>query len=310
MTTQEKLAEAVKSLVNANKNTSYPEDHPVWKARRMAKDVLDEYERSALTVQTVTDDPELITAKEQLWQMVHVQDKQEDVAAFMGNWLRGTIKIPAEVITRIYWSEHGKRNSVTDDRHFDDVAVDNLAIAMKEKLANKRAEGRGGWEDPGQCTDKHLSDLLRDHVEKGDPVDVANFCMMLFNRSANIMAQTVTDDEVRVAVEIVDSWLRIVETKIDTLKGGFTLYAHDAIEIRTLIRAATASKNSDAFDSMNDFRLQEIAVLKSQNAALVKALEESETYIRKHHVTVENVGLLGRIKNALAANKEKENGDG
>lgn len=70
--------------------------------------------------------------------------------------------------------------------HPDDVAVDAFATRMKEKLAKKRAEGRGGWEDKARCSAKFLSLLLREHVQKGDPVDVANFCMFLFNRGENI----------------------------------------------------------------------------------------------------------------------------
>lgn len=52
---------------------------------------------------------EVAEAKDQLWQMAHVQDKQEDESAFMVNWLRGTIKIPQAVRDRIYWSEKAKR---------------------------------------------------------------------------------------------------------------------------------------------------------------------------------------------------------
>lgn len=67
-------------------------------------------------------------------------------------------------------------------RHHDDEAVDRFAAAMKAKLAAKRADGRGGWDDKTQCSQQFLSDLLRGHVDKGDPVDVANFAMMLHQR--------------------------------------------------------------------------------------------------------------------------------
>lgn len=73
--------------------------------------------------------------------------------------------------------------------HPDDVAVDAFAAAMKAKMADARAKGRGGWEDPAQCSAHDLSRLLRDHVEKGDPRDVANFCMMLWNRQEGIATQ-------------------------------------------------------------------------------------------------------------------------
>jgi len=68
------------------------------------------------------------------------------------------------------------------EQHPDDAAVDRFAAAMKAKLAEKRAEGRGGWDDPAQCSTGFLARLLREHVEKGDPLDVGNFAMMLWNR--------------------------------------------------------------------------------------------------------------------------------
>ena len=58
----------------------------------------------------------------------------------------------------------------------DDQCVDMFAIVMKGKLAKKREQGRTGWQE---LTASEISLMLREHVEKGDPVDVANFCMML-----------------------------------------------------------------------------------------------------------------------------------
>jgi len=71
------------------------------------------------------------------------------------------------------------------EAHPDDLAVDRFANAMKAKLAKKRADGRGGWEDP-DCSEAILSRLLREHVEKGDPLDVGNFAMMLHQRGERI----------------------------------------------------------------------------------------------------------------------------
>ena len=69
-------------------------------------------------------------------------------------------------------------------QHTDDVAVDRFAVAMKEKLKHAReVKGRGGWQN---CDPFDLSVMLRDHVEKGDPLDVANFCMMLWSLGCNI----------------------------------------------------------------------------------------------------------------------------
>ena len=74
--------------------------------------------------------------------------------------------------------------------HPDDVAVDRFATAMKAKLAKKRDEGRGGWENKEECSAEFLSHLLREHVEKGDPVDVGNLAMMLQQRGERISALT------------------------------------------------------------------------------------------------------------------------
>ena len=63
-------------------------------------------------------------------------------------------------------------------KHPDDVAVDQFAEVMKAKLADARAKGRSGWQE---CDPAELSYMLREHVEKGDPRDVANFCMFLWS---------------------------------------------------------------------------------------------------------------------------------
>ncbi len=73
------------------------------------------------------------------------------------------------------------------EAHPDDAAVDAFAAAMKAKLAEARAKGRGGWQDKADCPHQRLSDMLRAHVEKGDPRDVANFACFLWNRGEGIL---------------------------------------------------------------------------------------------------------------------------
>jgi hypothetical protein len=68
---------------------------------------------------------------------------------------------------------------------YDDMKIDEFANAMKAKMAKKRDEGRGGWDDPAQCSVDHLAGLLLSHIDKGDPIDIANFCMMLFHRNGS-----------------------------------------------------------------------------------------------------------------------------
>ena len=71
----------------------------------------------------------------------------------------------------------------TPVQHSDDIAVDLFAAKMKEKLAKSRDKGRGGWED---CPIEYLIASLKDHILKGDPVDVANFSMMISLRGESI----------------------------------------------------------------------------------------------------------------------------
>lgn len=74
------------------------------------------------------------------------------------------------------------------DSHPDDNAVDCTVVAMKSKLAASRAKGRGGWDDPTQCTVEKLAAMLIEHVGRGDYIDVANFCVFLHNRGADHFA--------------------------------------------------------------------------------------------------------------------------
>ncbi|WP_418459874.1 hypothetical protein ACNT8L_05805 [Brucella intermedia] len=76
--------------------------------------------------------------------------------------------------------------------HADDLAVDRFAIAMKQKLAKKREEGRGGWENKDECSAEYLSYLLIQHIWKGDPVDIANLAMMLHQRGERVVIDSET----------------------------------------------------------------------------------------------------------------------
>lgn len=75
-------------------------------------------------------------------------------------------------------------------QHFDDHAVGQFAKMMADKMALSRAKGRSGWDDPNQCSVKYLRQLLHEHVAKGDPVDVANICMMLQHYGASTATQS------------------------------------------------------------------------------------------------------------------------
>lgn len=66
--------------------------------------------------------------------------------------------------------------------NFDDLVVDQLAAALKQKLAKSRAKGRGGWQDKEKCPPGRLQEMMAHHIGKGDPLDVAAFAMMLWHR--------------------------------------------------------------------------------------------------------------------------------
>lgn len=59
----------------------------------------------------------------------------------------------------------------------EDQAVDQLAKAMHERLAEKRAEGKEGWEE----LDVELMwEKLVQAAAAGDPVDAANYAAMIY----------------------------------------------------------------------------------------------------------------------------------
>lgn len=78
------------------------------------------------------------------------------------------------------------------DKFANEAGLKKLKRDMKDKLNASRLKGRSGWQDKDNCSQEHLSQLLREHVEKGDPVDVANFCMMLHYRGEGILPSATT----------------------------------------------------------------------------------------------------------------------
>jgi len=66
--------------------------------------------------------------------------------------------------------------------HTDDDAVNNFANAMRQRMTDKRAEGKAGWEQ--RDTDELGLQLLRS-IADGDPIDIGNYAMMLHDRQAD-----------------------------------------------------------------------------------------------------------------------------
>jgi|SRR6478609_9223822 len=80
--------------------------------------------------------------------------------------------------------------SFLENRHH----IKQFSHAMEEKMGLAADKGRGGWSDKEFCSQDDLSRMLLDHVEKGDPIDVANFCMMLHQRGERISVAAHGDD--------------------------------------------------------------------------------------------------------------------
>lgn len=63
----------------------------------------------------------------------------------------------------------------------DDLAVMGFAHEMIRKMSRSRDKGRTGWQT---CPVDLLWTMLREHVEKGDPLDVACLAMMIHNNQS------------------------------------------------------------------------------------------------------------------------------
>ena len=66
--------------------------------------------------------------------------------------------------------------------HADHYLAVQAFRAIKEKLEISREKGRGGW-NGDSCSNTVLLQMLREHVEKGDMVDVMNLAAMIHVRS-------------------------------------------------------------------------------------------------------------------------------
>lgn len=79
-----------------------------------------------------------------------------------------------------------KATAPVASEHPDDIAVDQFTHMMKAKLKWEREQrSRSGWQN---MSAEELTKLLVEHLPKGDPVDVANFCMMLSMTGQQISA--------------------------------------------------------------------------------------------------------------------------
>lgn len=85
-----------------------------------------------------------------------------------------------------------------EHKHIDDLAVDAFNEDMKQRLAVKRSQGYGGWEDPSHCTlrDRLIAPIqyhansitAQSFIKPGVDLkllDISNYCMMAYHRVRN-----------------------------------------------------------------------------------------------------------------------------
>ncbi|MCH4581721.1 hypothetical protein L7A40_19140, partial [Achromobacter xylosoxidans] len=114
------------------------------------------------------------------------------------------------------------------DAHPDDIAVDRFAVAMKAKLAKKRAEGRSGWDDKQKCGASHLSEMLYRHVAEGNPVDVGNLAMMLHQRGEAIMPASSHALELKRKTDLVAELSKIIHNMTVAQQAAWIEWQHGA----------------------------------------------------------------------------------
>ena len=71
---------------------------------------------------------------------------------------------------------------VAEATRIDNNAVEVLASAMKQRLAQKRGEGLAGWQDPLVISNEEIVKQLIVRLERGAWIGAANYLMFAFHR--------------------------------------------------------------------------------------------------------------------------------
>ena len=157
------------------------------------------------------------------------------------------------------------RTALTGDRatDFDNDAVYQFSKLMKDKMAKSRAKGRKGWNDPTQCSPDFLRHLLYEHIYKGDPVDVANLCMML--RHYDEPTTPKPEDDLRLLhTEAADAELATLRAQIAALTPppdfeegaaiGYAQAMHDIKRLQAQVERLTGALRfyADFHENPND----------------------------------------------------------
>lgn len=114
--------------------------------------------------------------------------------------------------------------------HVDDHMVDKFAFDAKAKMMRNRNKGRGGWENRKETPVATLVDMMLEHVEKGDPMDVALFAMMLVMRDDRIPALDVDEVKHKSAALMVETG----QASVRVVKFS------DYLRLRTALKALAA----------------------------------------------------------------------
>lgn len=103
-----------------------------------------------------------------------------------------------------------RANSLLSVQTVDDHMVDRLSAAMKAKMKEKAADGYDGWH---VISEQKISNMLHEHILKSDPIDVANFCGMLFWHGYSInadpkwkLSQSFEDSVAKAFVQLNLNW--------------------------------------------------------------------------------------------------------
>ncbi|MNS67708.1 hypothetical protein D3C72_1009680 [compost metagenome] len=109
--------------------------------------------------------------------------------------------------------------------HVDDIAVDQLASAMKAKLSEKRKEGAGGWDNPLECSIERLSQLMAESMCKGKLLNVANYAAMLRARGAD--EKVVAEHAMRAFLHGSREAMAVQVAQLEKLTSSLSNIVHD-----------------------------------------------------------------------------------
>lgn len=135
----------------------------------------------------------------------------------------------------------------------DNRAVVNFAHTMADKMEKKRGEGRGGW-NTSNCDPEDLFNAMMEHLKKDDPVDIANFSMMLYVKAFPNMGQTFVD-WLRAAVRVHPVHVEQVD-EVRRLNGQVTDARNKSYRAEELLKVAQKEREEERVRLERDARIE------------------------------------------------------